>query len=181
MSEVRYQDTFKSSRKDSKLAYSEDIYDKPSGESVESRLNGLSFGYEVKGDYDNKVVARNSIPANYRKAGLMITYRYNGKYVSEQFDGDDVSEWDNDNYWKPTTMTGLTSDIYDKESQKSQKEINKELEQKVNEALSHVQTDKDTVKLGFDEDTGEVYADVTADSNVKSAEQDEDGNVSLNA
>lgn len=138
------------------------------------------FGHEIEGDYTNKLIARNKVPSEYRKGGLVITYRYNGKYITEQFDCADVSEWDNDNYWKPFVNAGtLTTDVYDKESQKTQKQINDELQERTNKALSHVQLDRGSIDLGYDEETGDIYAMVSNDSVLQSAEQDENGDVIL--
>lgn len=138
------------------------------------------FGHEIEGDYTNKIIARGKVPSEYRKGGLVITYRYNGKYITEQFDCDDVSQWDNDNYWKPFVNAGtLTTDVYDKESQKTQKEINDELRKDVDNANRNINLGPMSMDLGFDEDTGDIYAETVAGSIVKGAETDENGDVTL--
>lgn len=58
-------------------------------------------------EFNDRITARNLVPENYKHAGLIITYRYNNSWYTEQFIGV-VREgivWSSDDYWQSLNIS----------------------------------------------------------------------------
>lgn len=66
-----------------------------------TNIFNISQAY-TKFNYLNKQEARNAIPAHLRGIGQIVSYKWLGGWVTEQYDGSDTSttEWSNDRNWR---------------------------------------------------------------------------------
>lgn len=65
-------------------------------------------------------------------------------------------------------VTTFVDEVFDEDKQKYQSDINDELDKKLNRNL---------LAIGFDDETGDLYAIIGQDSTISSVSTDEDGNV----
>jgi len=66
-------------------------------------VNGRSAAYE------SASAARSVVPTAYRKSGLNITYLLSTGWIIEQFVGDDVEDWTNNDNWRNFSVLNLNN------------------------------------------------------------------------
>lgn len=162
-----------------KLAANSISWDKLSKEIQDSIERGLGINLSsVTGKfYDNKILARLDVPKEYRAKGLIITYIFEDKWLTEQYQGigESTDDWQDNNLWRP--ISGIdgsfpikTRNIYDDFMGKTQNVIN-------NELMSHITMSDLSLNLKFDDTTGDVYGETSQTSIFEDVKQENNGDI----